>query len=193
MTRISRFVFISLISLGLGIVATAQAPASDEKIKLISELVSVMKMDRQFPKMMDSMLKEMETTYPIGFNAAVDGNTSLSPDKKKALKASASDRFVAFSQKFRKRLAEAIDYSKYIREAIYPLYDKFYSETELRDLIAFYKTATGQKVIDTLPALLVESNVAAREKFLPQLLPLIGEMVREDFEQIAPPPKPKSK
>ena len=193
MPKISRFLFVSVLLLSLGLVAASQAPASEEKSKLIGELVLVMKMDRQFPDIMDTMLKGMETTYPVGFNAAVDGNANLSPQQKKALKASAGDRFVAFSQKFRKRLAEAIDYSKYIREAIYPLYDKFYSEQELRDLIAFYKTPTGQKVVDTLPALLAESNVAAREKFLPQLFPLIEEMVKEDFEQIAPPPKPKSK
>ena len=193
MTRVFHFVFSLIILFGLGNFAVGQEPISEEKNKLIGDLVFVMKMDRQFPEMMDTMLKGMEATYPVGFNAAVDSNPGLSIEQKKALKISAGDRFVAFSQKFRKRLPEVVDYSKYIRDAIYPLYDKFYSEQELRDLIAFYKTPTGQKVIDTLPALLADSNVAAKEKLLPQLIPLIESMVREDFEQIAAPPKPKRK
>ena len=193
MTRIFHFVFSLIILFGLGNIAVAQEPISEEKKKLIGELVLVMKIDRQFPEIMDIMLKGMETTYPVGFHGAVDSNPGLSIEQKKALKTSADDRFVAFSQKLRKRLPEVVDFGKYIRDAIYPLFDKFYSEQELRDLIAFYKTPTGQKVIDTLPALLADSNVAAREKFLPQLIPLIESMVREDFEQIAPPPKPKRK
>lgn len=192
MKRISHFISILVISLAFGVAVIAQAPPSESKNKLVTELVQVMKMDRQFPEMMDTMLKGMESTYPIGFEAAVD-SMNLSPEQKKAAKATAGDRFIAFSQKFRKRMAEAIDYNKYIREAIYPLYDKFYSEQELRDLIAFYRTPTGQKVVDTLPALLTESNIAAKEKFLPQLLPLIEALLKEEFQQIEPLPKPKSK
>lgn len=164
---------------------------SAEKQKLIGEMIVVSKMDQQFPEMVDGLLKEMEKSYPITFNAVVDSNESLSAEAKAQLKAATNQRFASFSQKFRKRLAERVDYGKYIKDAVYPLYDKFYTEQELRDILAFYKTPTGQKLISTLPALLVESSRMANEKFVPMLMPVVQELIKEEFDQIGvPPPKP---
>jgi len=164
---------------------------SDEKQKLITEIVNLFKMDTQMAQLTDSILKEMETTYPIGYNTAVDSRPDLTPSEKAKLKASSKASFVSFSEKFRSRLAGTVDYKKYIEDAIYPLYDKFYTEQELRDLIAFYRTPTGQKVIETLPQLFSESQIAAREKLVPQVLPILQQMLKEEFDKVATVPAAK--
>lgn len=184
-----RLVLALSLFAALSAAASAQTQISDEKNKLIAELAGVMKLDQQFPEMVDAMLKEMEKTYPLGFSATIDSNGALTAEQKTALRATARERFIAFSQKFRKRLSEQIDYGKYIQEAVYPLYDKFYNEQELKDLISFYKTATGQKMIKSLPAILAESTKMATEKFVPKVLPIVQELLKEEFEQIAAPPK----
>lgn len=184
---------ILAIACGLAQGVRSQAPISEEKSRLIGEIVSVMELDKQFPLIMDSMLKELDKSYPAGFNAVVDANPSLTAADKAALKGSVSDRYKAFSEKFRKRLVEKVDYGRYIREAVYPLYDKFYTEQELKDILVFYATPTGKKMIKTMPALFAESNRLASEKFVPQLIPIIEELMKEEFEAIgAPAPKPVS-
>jgi uncharacterized protein len=164
-----------------------QSAMSPEKRRLVGEMVSVFKMDKQMSQITDAMLKEMENTYPMGFGAAVDRRTDLTDEQKQSMKATASASFNAFSQKFRKRLMETVDYTKYIEEGVYPIYDRMYSEQELKDIVAFYKTPTGQKVIDTMPQLFAEAQTAAREKLLPQVLPIIKSVLDEEFERIAAP------
>jgi hypothetical protein len=184
---------IIAIACGLAQSVRSQSTISEEKSRLIGEIATVMELDKQFPLIMDSMLKEMDKTYPMSFDAVVDAHPSLTPGDKAALKASVSDRYKAFSEKFRKRLSERVDYGRYIREAIYPLYDKFYTEHELKDLLVFYATPTGKKMIKTMPAVFAESNRLASEKFVPQLIPIVEELMREEFESIgAPAPKPVS-
>ena len=169
--------------------ARSQAPISDEKQKLIAELVSLLKLDTQMSEITDTLLKGMESTYPISFAAAVDRNPNFTPEQKEKLKTSSAESYRAFSQKFRKRLAESVDYPKYIREAIFPLYDKFYSEQDLKDIVEFYRTPTGQKLIGTLPQLLAESQTAARDKLLPQIVPIVQQLVEEEFDSIGPKPQ----
>ena len=181
------------VTAGLAQGIKSQSPISEEKSRLIGEMVAVMELDKQFPLIMDSMLKEMNKSYPVSFNAVVDAHPSLSAADKAALKGSVSDRYKTFSEKFRKRLSEKVDYAKYIREAVYPLYDKFYTEQDMKDILAFYATPTGKKMIKTMPAVFAESNRLASEKFVPQLIPIIEELMREEFEEIgAPAPKPVS-
>ncbi|AQX84222.1 DUF2059 domain-containing protein [Elizabethkingia bruuniana] len=48
-------------------------------------------------------------------------------------------------------------------ELLIPIYSKYYTEKELDDIIAFYKTSTGQKVIKTMPDMTKESMQAGQE------------------------------
>jgi hypothetical protein len=171
--------------------ASAQTAISEPKCKLIGELISVTKMDTQMQQLTDSVLAEMEKTFPLTYSSMIDSRTDIGPAEKQRLKASEKESFVSFSQKFRSRLAETIDYKKYIEETIYPIYDKIYTEQELEDLVAFYSTPTGQKVLQTLPQLLVESQNAAREKLLPQVMTIIKELTKEELGKMGAPPAPK--
>jgi hypothetical protein len=47
--------------------------------------------------------------------------------------------------------------SEQLFEQLIPLYAKYYSEADIDALIAFYRTPTGRKVIETMPALTQES------------------------------------
>ncbi len=65
-----------------------------------------------------------------------------------------------------------------LNEQIFPLYAKYYSEEDLDNLIAFYKTPTGQKVIQTMPALLQES-MQIGQRWGQQLIPEIESKIKE--------------
>ncbi|OBS12630.1 hypothetical protein ATE49_05290 [Elizabethkingia miricola] len=53
--------------------------------------------------------------------------------------------------------------TKDFEELLIPIYSKYYTEKELDDIIAFYKTSTGQKVIKTMPDMTKESMQAGQE------------------------------
>lgn len=172
--------------------AFTQQAISESKEKLITEMVLVTKLNDQFGKMMDAMLAEMDRSYPISFKAAVDADTNLTPEQKTSLKESVNTRYLSFSKRFQEKLTTSVDYPAYIREAVYPLYDRFYSEAELRDLIAFYRTTTGQKLVETMPDLLAASTKASNEILVPKLIPIIQQLLQEDLESLSAPPKAKS-
>jgi hypothetical protein len=44
-----------------------------------------------------------------------------------------------------------------------PIYDKYYTHDDIRDLIKFYESPIGQKMIETMPLVLQESMQAGQE------------------------------
>lgn len=52
---------------------------------------------------------------------------------------------------FRDRLYTRIDYAKLTDEVYAPMFDKSFTNAELKDLIVFFKTRTGQKLVAMLP------------------------------------------
>lgn len=194
MKRIFRCLVISVLLLpAFSAFVNAQAPIPPEKKKLIEEIVRLLKMDTQMPELTNIMLKDLEKTFPSLFAAAIDDRNDLTDEQKLELKAEAGEKISSLSRRIVQRINESVDFKKYIEEAIYPIYDKIYSDQELKDIAAFYRTVTGQKVIATMPQLFSEAQNASREKLLPQLVPIIRQLVSEEFNAQSPPPPKRLK
>ena len=58
--------------------------------------------------------------------------------------------------------AKEID-SKQLVEMIVPVYDRHFAEQDLRDLIAFYATPTGRKLVAAMPQIAAESMAIGME------------------------------
>lgn len=177
-------------TIGLPAIGNAQTEISESKRKLISEMVSLFKMESQMAEIVDTMLKSMETSFPMGYDASVDARTDLTLKQKAELKAQSAESFRSFSKRFREELPQYVDFGRFIQESVYPIYDRFYSEDDIRAMNEFYRSPTGQKVISTLPELTAESQKASVEKLVPQITPLIEKLTKEAFDRVRTPPKP---
>lgn len=66
-------------------------------------------------------------------------------------------------------------------------------DAELRDLIRFYRTPTGKKLIDSTPKIFAESMRLSNEHLVPKLAPIIEKLLKEEMKFLleAPPQKRK--
>jgi len=79
---------------------------------------------------------------------------------------------------------ELID-SGALGEMSYPIYDKYLTLSELQELLRFYKTAIGQKLISVMPKITREA-MQAGEAWGQSMAPVIYErlMIRFETENI---------
>ncbi len=66
-----------------------------------------------------------------------------------------------------RELIRASDLEGVIRQLFIQLYAKYFTEDELRDMVAFYRTPTGQKSMQVFPQLMAESMQSAETLFQP--------------------------
>lgn len=175
--------------------AAAQGKMSEEKRKLIADVISTTRADQQFLDIFDKMLESMEKTYPKIVSQTLENDPKLSAAERKQIIDSLAPRVKLFSQKFRERLPQKIDSKKFIEELIYPLYDKYFTEKELSDLLVFYKSETGRKFISVTPQLVADSGEITEKVLLPQILVIVEDVMKEVFPELggkssSPPPPP---
>jgi hypothetical protein len=168
--------------------AQEKGAISAEKQKLIAEMIVLTKADQQITEITDTILLSLDASLPGMIERMVDGTQGLTEAEKDTMRLELGQRIKSFNEKFRKRLPEVIDYSQYIKETMYPIYDKFFTEKELSELVAFYKTETGQKLIDSTPQLFADSMEMARKLLLPKIEKLAEEVIEEEFKTIKQPP-----
>ncbi len=69
-------------------------------------------------------------------------------------------------------------------EVIFQIYDRTFSESELRELIAFYQTTAGKKALEFLPSLSSQYQKAISEVLLPLLQDFIRPKIKSETEQL---------
>lgn len=187
--------------------ASTKSAISEGKAKLITELFTILKMDGEFARDVETMLQQMEEGFSKGVEASLDEHTELTPSQKEQLRKETLEEYFAFSRAFRERFPKEFDLNKFSRELIYPLWDKYYTEQELRDIIAFYRSPTGIKLLKVGPAIGEESSKIAQEVLIPKALALSKQILEErqkaaprnvtdndgDIPMLPPPPKPLPK
>ncbi|WP_375181927.1 DUF2059 domain-containing protein [Chryseobacterium sp.] len=72
-----------------------------------------------------------------------------------------------------------------------PIYAKYYTESDLDELIKFYKTPIGQKTISNMPLIMNESMEVGREWGQNLAKKLIDKINTQKGYQSPPPPKSK--
>jgi uncharacterized protein len=126
--------------------ATQPNPSAKQK-ELIDQLITLTHLDENVRFLLDAMLERMTK----------ESNAPRSEDDKKDI------------ERYRQLVREKIDYRGWVRGVYEPLYAKYFTEEQLADLVAFYKTPTGQQVVKALPEIEREAMQTAgaqiQEKF----------------------------
>lgn len=89
--------------------------------------------------------------------------------------------FKKFNEKMFAAMKEEMNWQK-IKSPTIEIYAKHFSEKEISDMIAFYKTESGKSMIKKLPAVMTDSMMMAQnmmKNFIPKMQKMSAELKRE--------------
>ena len=168
--------------------AKSEAEASEAKQEMIRELLTIVGVVGMAEQMRDQQsvmeLMQMQSSYHEMMELATSEQPDLSEENRQLLLARLDD-FDAFAERFRTLFSQRLNFSTII-EAVYPpLYDKYFSEEELRQMVAFYRTPVGRKSIEVMAPLMQEAGRGIEEAVWPLSIGLVQEIVAEERAKLA--------
>lgn len=166
--------------------AQTAAAVSEEKKRIISEIVKVTNAEQKAKEVMNSMFEQMRLSSPVIMEGVLSSKPELSETGKDYVRKSMLDRD-KFQQNFERKFISKINFREYVQQIIYPLYDKFFTEEELKDLLAFYKSPTGQKFNQISPNFMAESIKLAQQYLTPKIGEIFQELVDDEVKNTNPP------
>ena len=84
-------------------------------------------------------------------------------------------------------LIVALQDPKLIEDAtnnVYPIYAKYFSLTEIKQMVAFYKTPAGAKSVTNMPLLVNETMRGAMAILQPRVIPMTENLLKKEVEAI---------
>lgn len=161
MSKLISLVFIALISIN----AQATETISTEKKGLIDVLLdqtgqSSIAAGKQLA---EAFIQQMLTTLK-------QSNPDINPQA-----------FVIIEEEVKAIIKEELIVKKGLRNMMYPIYSNHFSMQDLKDMIAFNKTAQGQKIIKVMPAI-TQEGMKAGQTFGQSLTPKVLERISTRFK-----------
>jgi len=157
-----------------------QTTVSPEKQALIQELLDVTNAKKNAEDISNLAVAQVEAVAPNLLADALSKRTGLQGDE---LRQKTNEHMAQVLKRFKQLYPQKINYSQVVNQVTYPLYAKFFTEEELKDLVNFYKSSTGKKTIAVIPQLAAESVQQSNELLLPKTLELMQQVVNEDVRQ----------
>ena len=122
------------------------------------------------------------------------------PAEKEKGKAMARDVFARVSKRLREELPARIQYDEKVNRLYLELYDQRFSEAEIQELIAFYKSPIGQKVLAFEPSVAITLQQKTVAEFQEPIITITRAIIDEEMkkleESVAEPknaaPRPKN-
>jgi uncharacterized protein len=165
MLTLRAFVILTVLAAWAGLLAVpraqAQAEGSPEAIEVATELMAVLSKD-MVAQMSGQMTAQIWPTV-----------------EKELQKASPAIDAATLSELRSEFERLQLEYLADVMKGAPAVYAKYFSAQELRDMLAFYRTATGQKSLQVLPQVMSE--------FLGDLMPRLQEVQQkttESFQKI---------
>jgi len=138
---------------------------SQTKKESIKELFIVMQqdsiMDKMFNSMIPAMMNQMQSQVPSDSTAKVRSNELMTS-------------LIEVAKEISKKL---------IDEDMVLLYDKYFTQNEIKDYIIFYKSPSGQKFIKATPDLQKDLMMVMMQKYVPEM----QEALKDRMEEINKP------
>ena len=165
----------------------AKQAITPEMRGLIGELLEATESRKNALAIYNSMLDQQEILIPEVIWQGV-ANTKelqgLSSAEKEELRKQTLQSSTLMSKRLRELFSQRIDFTQVVEDISYELYSKYFTEDEMRDLVAFYKSPTGKKSIVVTPKMFAESMSITAERIKPKVLAIVAELTNEESERI---------
>jgi hypothetical protein len=97
-----------------------------------------------------------------------------------------------FSQRFKDLYAQHVDVDELIVQIYYPVYDNAFTGEELLDIVSFYRTPSGRKLMLITPQLAQQSMERYNAMLYPQIEKIVTDIIDEEkaaLSQVLAPPQ----
>lgn len=128
--------------------------ADAKKTEMLKELCALLEVGENAVSMMDVSFAEQEKQVPVIMDAMLAQKAQDIPaDRLAPLKEKMIEAQIKILRRTRDLFNQQINIKELCVSIYTQLYGKYFTTAELEDLIAFYRTPTGKKLIKTQPAL----------------------------------------
>ena len=175
----------AILTLAQLVLVTA-APAEDDgeaaRVALAEQLLDSTLTDTVLDQTLAGFTGSVDQMHAKLYSDLVDEIPFKSPEQRAVFRASYEESRTRLRDLFRRLYTEQLDLTAISKRIYTPIYARHLTETELRESVAFYQSATGQAVLVKMPVVLGEAIQQLVLEITPAVQTMVVEALAEERE-----------
>lgn len=175
---------VFLLCAAMCVAATAQTNPDAEKQAAIKEYLAVMNENVKVGDIMNATDAQMTQMARELFASMSEKNKTLSPDEHREIEEMLFNPQTGYLKRFHDKVFSRLDMEKLVEDLTYKIYDKHFTTAEIKEMTAFYRTPTGQKLLKSMPEIMQESLAGMFEQLVPKMKEINDDLTKELTREI---------
>lgn len=166
--------------------STSSTGISPEKLALIKEYFEVSGSRETFKQKLDSVFDSLNKALLKQISADIEQDASLSSEEKAKKQKAMPEIGARLLMRLREEFNREINFEKFVEDANYPLLDKYFTDDELKQLIAIYQSPVWKKSVTVRQRLQTETSQAFVDTLsstIEKILPRVRAAEMEDLRK----------
>jgi len=149
--------------------AKAEDQSETKKQTLIKQVLEASRATRNAQLGYDTAIAQVVKGMNAGLEVRIDQDSKLSAEEKQQAKSTLKAQLDKRMDRFKQLAAERLSVSQMVISVYLKLYDKYFSDEQLKVMLDFYKSPTGQHFLDCYPQLSGEATQLVNAEALPKI------------------------
>jgi uncharacterized protein len=170
----------------ISIANAAESGAPAEKRQVFERFLVVTDMQARQVQITDMMVNQIIAAMKVNIQQMIQKKENVSPEQKKKFEQILNDAMGRLASKMIAAMKQEMPFSDLVDRVYYPLYDKYFSTSDLEAVINFYESPAGKKFASTAPLLLQESMALFNGLYSEKLQKISQTIAEEELKRIKP-------
>jgi hypothetical protein len=168
---------ILIISTLLLFSCTALANSYDDDLKELFELTGVR---NNYIGLNNSIINQMQSSFFQAADQSIDAK-SFTEDQKKQAGEILKARFTVMVKNYEEHVKESMPYETVAQDIYLPLYKENYTESEVKELIVFYRSPVGKKTIGAAQKISQQASQRSAEKYDSIIIDFVKKQIEDNI------------
>lgn len=153
-----------------------------EKLNLIKKYLVTTRAVRNSEVGFNLVLDNFARGMKAGLINRIDSNPKMTAEQRNEAKRKALVYMNSHVQRLKQLTMQKLDLPNLVVNTFTPLYDKYFTQSELESLVSFYESPAGKKSLDLMPKLAEEGAKNMNTSIFPIMKEISAQMEAEDKE-----------
>ena len=176
---------VLLLTCAFFVQTSAQTVADAEKQAAVTELIGLMNSGIKASDIIAMVDAQTDESTRAIFNQTLEENKHFTAEERKTLEDLFFNGENNLQKRYQEKFLQKIDVDALTNEIINSIYEKHFTLAELKDLIFFYKSPTGQRMLKLTPVLMEDMLRMTSEKLVPKIMDVGKEIEAEMKREVA--------
>ena len=146
----------------------------------LKELFNLTGVQNNYISLNNIIINQMQAGFFSAADQTIDAS-SFSEDQKQQVGEILKTRFSGMVKNYQDHVQKSMSYEKVSREVYIPLYKEIFSEKEVLELIKFYKSPIGKKLVEVSPIISKQATERSAKRYDAMIVDYVEKQVRENI------------